>query len=375
MKRLENGVPVIGSNCGEVALDVLVANHFERMQDEWMVVTDHSRDADPKEAMRYWVNYFRDQIISESSDLQEYLAVDQNILTDQEKNRLAQALEQVDLEAQEMARQVSYYGDERIRAGFAEIEAQENDHIFKGVEVSMLPDGSFDTSMVEAGEFQYVNCSIHPKVDSAGFAEIITDAQKYTDLVVSGIQEPHVNVFCHIGYGCEPGFAEKLDWDRIAEAALKNGVAVEINLKELMDYIYKDMFRYEEDPKDKSKPVYKVDENDYRQVFEDRLPKLVPFLSSGTIMQKLQPYIKRGLKIAINTDEHKSSFTERDKVEEKYPKLNGASSMRFWRCLKIAEGYFNERFEQFGVKKEQIINTYTYEEMLDFLSKHNSHQS
>lgn len=232
--------------------------------------------------------------------------------------------------------------------------------ILKGVEASIRLDGSFDTPLIDEGRAQWVNASIHPEIDEEGFKDITSNPKKYTDLVIRGIENPKTNNIGHIGFDCPPDLTGRLDWEQIAEAAIKNKVSIEINLKELTDYIYKDLLNYDKFPKnDKS----------YLKDLKEALPRLIPLLSDSLIRKTLSPYFERGLKIAINSDEHKNNFirtkVERDKISEEYLDRD----FRYWRILKEVENYFNIIFKEASIKKENIINTYSFAELEKFRKK------
>ena len=188
--------------------------------------------------------------------------------------------------------------------------------------------------------------------------EIVKDPQKYSDLAIKGINNPKTNIMCHIGYGCKGFNHKKFDWSRIAEEAIKNNVALEINLGILMKHIFKNILS---DPEFSGKEKY--------EKFEQELPRLIPILGHEEIRNKLKEYFAKGLKISINTDEHKNPFIDVDYKNEQAVGEFKKRDLRFWRALKIVEKYFNKIFQELEIKKENIINTYSPEELQKFLEK------
>ncbi|MBU4360380.1 hypothetical protein KKA66_00790 [Patescibacteria group bacterium] len=71
-----------------------------------------------------------------------------------------------------------------------------------------------------------------------------------------------------------------------------------------------------------------------------------------------------------DTDEHKNKFVKAENVtKDDYTEVIKDRGHRFWRCMKIAEKYFNELFNELGIKKENIINTFSVEELEKFIKK------
>lgn len=352
-----------GSNCGQVPLEVLIRYHSQEMLDDFIAITEHSRDADPQKALRGVTDWFRNMYLNNEAWLKTNFNKTKNELSQEDHSA-------IERQAATNAGKLIFYGDERLEEILSDIEKLQTREglpikIIKGVEANLKPDGSFDTPMIEEGKFELVNCSIHPEIDEK-LEEIVKDPERYTDLVVAGIRNSRTNIMCHIGYGAEKGFAEKLDWDKIASAALENNVAIEINLKELMDFIYKEIMNYKKYPKD---------DVTYRQIFKEKLPELVPLLSSPQIREKLKPYFEKGLKIALNTDEHAVKFI--GKKVERVPETGELlvtsefkpRDLRFWRCIKMVEKYFNDISQDANIKLENIVNTYSPEQLEQFIKK------
>ena len=248
--------------------------------------------------------------------------------------------------------------------------------MLKGIETSILPDGTLDTPLIDQEKFELVVVSIHPNVDNQAFEEIVSDPVKYGELVTRAVENPHANIVGHIGYGCKPKnksenpvrnsmgeemneFNELLDWNSIAESALAHKVALEVNLKGLFKFLHKDILDENKFPKS---------EVGYKKAFESKLAELVPIISSDGVMSRLQPYFSEGLKLAVNTDKHSSPFVEYD-IEDNSKTIINSPGHRYWVCMKILERYFNERFGKFGVKLENVINSYSTEKLESFLQK------
>ena len=345
-----------GSNCGHIPLEVLARYHDKEMVNEYLAITEHSRDASPGIALEGITNWFLGIRLQDSVWLEENIG--------KPKAEIPEDVDRVKELIQDDVELVATYGDERLQTILNDIEQLSADgmpiKIFKGVEANLLPDGSFDTGMVDKGKFELVNCAIHPNVDPDGFAEIIQDPEQYTDLVVKGMQHPQTNIMAHIGYGLEPAIVEQLDWDEIAQAAQENKVAIEINLKELMMFIYDEVMDYEKYPKT---------DTSWRDYLKDKLPELIPILSSEAIAGTLKKYFSQGLMIAINTDEHKSKFIDTKTTKDGVLSGFKERDKRFWIAMKIVERYFNQLFEQTNISQENILNTYSVEQVEEFFQK------
>ena len=346
-----------GSNCGDIPLQVLAKYHALEMRNEYIAITDHSRDGDPQKALAGITKWFEDMYLKNEDWLEKAFGKKKGELTEDEKIIIQK-------KAAAEAEKLALYGDERIEEVLREIDQlREGDipiTVLKGIEANLLPDGSFDTPMVKQGKFELVNCSIHPNVDGEGFQSVITDPKKYSELAIKGIENPKVNIMCHLGFDCPPEMMESLDWPAIAEAAIKNDVAIEINLKDLMDSIYKEFLNYDKYPKN---------DTSYIAEFKEKLDQLVPILSSEKIRKALKPFFQEGLKISINTDAHKIKFVESKVTEEGITENFKERDFRFWRCLKILEKYFNDIFSELDITRGNIINTYSRDDLEKFISK------
>lgn len=343
-----------GSNCGQVPLQVLVKYFSHEMLNDYTAITEHSRDGNPELAIKGVSKWF----------LEMYLQNVEWLLKNYRKNREQLTEEEIDeikKTAEEEAKKVVFYKDERLEQVNSAIDnLDEPIRTIKGVEANLMPNGSFDTDMAEDGKFELVNCSIHPQVDKKNFEKIISDPGRYSDLVVKGIANPATNVMCHIGYGLKKEIIENLNWEKIFSEAVSRQVAVEINLKEIMEFIYDEIL-------DENK--FLKDSLYYEKYFKEKMPRLVPILGDKKIAPTLKEYIERGLKLAINTDEHKNPFIKTQTTIDKTDYQFNQRSIRFWRCMRELEKYFNDKFNELGVKKENIINTYSEKDLNNFLNK------
>ena len=360
-----------GSNCGNVALTVLAEHQLEKLGHLFLGVTDHSRDPAAfsekvKEDVTQW---FYKLYLNDDQWLQKTFGeqkTKQNLTDDEKKG--------INTLASNLAEELINYDDGRLKANLQNIDHLAKDlgnsvRLFKGVEVNLMPNGSFDTEMVERGEFELVNVSFHPGIErdkegnlvgEPADLEIVKDPKKLSDLFVTGIKHPKTNIICHIGYGVpDYDVVKELDWERIAEAAIGNQVAIEINLKVLMDYIYKEILDYKK---------YPAGDVSYRKKLRDKLPALVPIISDPAIAERLKPFFAQGLKITINTDLHKLPDLAK-KEEEPEKAAFSLRNIKYWRSLKIVEQYFNELFKELGIGPEHIINTYDVPELEKFLGK------
>jgi histidinol phosphatase-like PHP family hydrolase len=355
-----------GSNCGHISLKSLVDYYCKIMKNKGVVVTDHSREPNVDKALPGYKKWFEKIYIENRWGKNKK----EEELSEQEKIEMKK-------EVDDCAKKIAAYGDERLTANLEEINqlaSMDSFRIFRGIEANLTPDGNFDTPMVERGEFEVVNCSIHPSQDKR-FNKIIDNPQKYTELVIKGIKHPKTNIMCHIGYGSYPSgtpkekrekvvynFTNKLDWASIAEAAIENNVAIEINTKNLRSFICNKICNYEKYPKG---------DMSYVDDFKKELPALIPILSSKKIRNQLKPYFKQGLKIAIGTDEHGIDLTKKRAGELTDPNQKPPQEIirRFWRCVKLTEKYFNDIFSDLDIKKENIINTYSVEKLEKFFKK------
>jgi histidinol phosphatase-like PHP family hydrolase len=348
-----------GSNCGKVPLEVLVNYHARKMQNDYLAITEHSRDASPEKALKGICAWFKGMYMNDADWLRQRFNKDAKDLSEKD-------LEEIEKLSEEDAHGLVEYGDERILEIYKGIDDLKKEDIgdfkvLKGVEISLLPDGSFDSDIIKNSQLEFVNCSIHPEVDPERFKNLINDPKKYSDLVVKGIEAPRVNNIGHVAYGCPEDFAESLDWKKIAQKAIEHKVSLEINLKKLMDHIYKEMLDYKKYPKnDKS----------YLEAFRTKLPELIPIISSAGIRGELAEYFSSGLMIALNTDEHNNPYARGGKKisggdEYEFPDID----FRFWRCLKEVEIYFNEIFNDAGIKKENILNALTNNDLRKFIGK------
>lgn len=340
----------VGSNCGELPLDALAEYHLEgeKPLQEYIAITEHSRDPCPKEALEGISKWFQAMYL-------KALGKPESELTPEEGNTIKRNVDYYTKELMD-------YGDERLERILEEIDKVSKDkevQIIKGIEVTMCIDGTFDTKMVEEGAFELVNVSIHPSQNEEGFEPILKSPELYTQLILKGLSNKKTNIMCHLQRDA-PKFEargwklEDLGWEEIAATALKNQVAIEINLKNF----YNNYLNGAVDaPRNRDNTTLK-----------EELPELIPILSSKNIRDRLRPYFEKGLKISINTDEHENPFAQ-DIALGVDPTKARKRNFQFWRSMKIMEGYLNELFQDAGITKESIINTYPLEKLKRFLKK------
>lgn len=220
-------------------------------------------------------------------------------------------------------------------------------------------------------------------------------ADKLTEHFKSALNLKHVNILGHPHCHIHPAIIERVDWIEIAEEAIKNNVAIEINIQDLMKESAEMMRQINKYPFDSKTENYKTH---LRKKLEEGI---IPLLSSEKIMNQLKPFFAKGLKIAINTDAHKifyqpkNGFIENPEYEKFLPetkisqnikeqlkekwgnisetemmdKLRTLLNIRFWYGMKLAEKYLNDKFEKYDIKRENVINLYSLEKLENFLKK------
>lgn len=348
-----------GSNCGKIPAEVLAAYYGETIGYQYLGLTDHSRDASPDKAVEGVTAWFSELYQRDAGWLQRRFGVDSSAKLTTEQRAIIGDI------AEKQAQRLALYGDERLRGNLASVEtvnAKEDApiRVFKGVEVNILPDGSLDTKLVDEGAFELVNVSLHPNVRPSEFASVIRDPDAYVECITRGMKHSRANIVSHIGFGCERDFAEKLDWDRIAQTAIEHDVAIEINLKELMDFINGPLM---------DEKQYPGDSTGWQKALQERLPSLIPLVSSPAIRARLKTYVGKGLRFAVNTDEHANRFIEITGTPE-LPKVKTKDrGYRFWRALKIVEQYCNDCFADLGVTRDNLVNSYSLDRLQAFLQK------
>ena len=312
-----------GSNCGYVPMEAMADYYSREMFNSFIAITNHSRDGSPKEAVRGITQWFEGMYLANSEWINKEFGKSSSELNEDEFAIIKER-------AGRLAEQLALYKDKRLQQVNLDIDQIKNKNIkiFKGVEANLMTDGDFDTDMVAAGEFDIVNCSIHSSIDEEAFIPVINDPGKYSDLTIKGIKNPRTNIICHIGRGLTEEIFTKLQWADIFEEARNNQVAVEINIQPLMDFIYKEMFNYDKFPKNTT---------GYVEYLKEQLPRLVPILEEKNIQAPLAENIAEGLKIAINTDEHKNGFIDTETTEEGTKYSFKERGIRFWRCMKAVE--------------------------------------
>mgnify|MGYP001610976263 CR=1 FL=1 len=176
-------------------------------------------------------------------------------------------------------------------------------------------------------------------------------------MLCKGIKHRQTNILCHPERDCPPELLEQLDWDRIAQEALDQHVALEINLKNLLQFINEDLMDETHYPKDSAS---------WQSALRKKLSELIPLVSSPVIRERLRPYIAQGLVLAINTDEHKNRFID---IPAEGEIQFRSREFRFWRALKIVEEYCNTVFHALGATKKNLLNTYSLDALQQFLRK------
>ncbi|MCK5416344.1 hypothetical protein KAI92_02865 [Candidatus Parcubacteria bacterium] len=345
-----------GSNCGSIPLEALLSYHNQEMKNEFIAITEHSRDGNTDKAISGMTDWFMGMYLSNKDWLWKNFSKGKDSLSKADLDELKKI-------AIEKAKEVAEYGDERIQEILDDIDTLSSSSglkVFKGIETSLMPDGSLNTEMIKKGKFDMVNCAIHSDIDKEKFYPIINDPEKYSELILKGVENKKVNILSHIGNDLNEDVIEKLKWKEFAEKAIKNKVAIEINLKKLITFIYEEILDYDKYPKDSV---------DYRKILQSKLDELIPIISSDNIRNQLKPYFSQGLKIAINTDEHENKFinstTDKNGTDFSFKPRD----LRYWRAIKIVEKYFNDIFSELGIEKKNIINTYSKEELEEFFKK------
>lgn len=107
-------------------------------------------------------------------------------------------------------------------AAIRALDAQEGVRLLAGIECDIRPDGTMDLADDCLAALDIVIASIH-----SGFNQ---DRQQMTDRIVRAIENPYVDVIGHLtGRLILKRAAYAVDIDAIVEAAVRNGVALEIN--------------------------------------------------------------------------------------------------------------------------------------------------
>lgn len=405
-----------GSNCAfdQLPLELLEKIWFDVLKNPVLYITNHAREGsiDPSEKDPEKINkkldgiikWFAEKYLNNPKWIKEKFNKTKEELTEIEKNIITKL-------AEEQAQKLMLYGNERLEKGLKQIESMENDQIRPGLEMNIIPilDNNNIVSLKLDGE-DFINKnkdqikgpiigSIHPETNSywEKFTEKyyknpeapeLTDelvqelSKKFTNILLKAADLEKINILAHPHYKILPQIIENLDWDLIAKNAAENKVAIEINIQ---DYMKKAVNKVMTDIKN-----FPLGENDYIKFLENNL-NTIPLISSDKIMKQLKPRFQEGLKIAINTDEHRMFYQPKKGFkndEEKYNQLLPEGSIktidkhdkdtmrkqlniRFWRSLKILEQYFNEKFLEYGIQKENIINLYPQEKLEKFLKKEN----
>ncbi len=94
--------------------------------------------------------------------------------------------------------------------------------VFSGTECDILPDGRLDFSEATLAQLDYVVVSVH-----SSFRQ---DRETMTQRIIKAIEHPHVTMLGHLtGRLLLEREGYEVDVDRIVDAAIANGVAIELN--------------------------------------------------------------------------------------------------------------------------------------------------
>ncbi len=124
------------------------------------------------------------------------------------------------------ARYANGLSPERLRAQREEVEAARAAHpgvlVLHGVECDIMTDGSLDLPDDCLASLDFVIASVH--------TELGMERDRMTARLVRAVSHPLVRVLGHpLGRRLLEREASQFDWEPVLEAALKNGVAIEVN--------------------------------------------------------------------------------------------------------------------------------------------------
>jgi DNA polymerase (family 10) len=114
--------------------------------------------------------------------------------------------------------------DKQFETFFQKIDNMDfgNINVLKGAEVDILEDGKLDLSNKTLDEMDCVIASIHSK--------LLMNEEEMTKRVINAIDSGHVNIFAHpTGRLINEREPYKINLEKVAEAAERNNVALEIN--------------------------------------------------------------------------------------------------------------------------------------------------
>ena len=136
------------------------------------------------------------------------------------------------------ARYANGLHEDAVYSQWAEIDALNNDlpenfRILKGIESDILGDGSLDYSEEILSRFDFVVASVHSIMKM--------DIRTATTRLIRAIENPHTHILGHCsGRILLRRSAYPLDYEKISDACIANGVAIELNAHPSrldMDYI------------------------------------------------------------------------------------------------------------------------------------------
>lgn len=443
------------SNCAGTVLEPTASLYLKTLKNNFFVKTDHFSDGYAgaettseeikKEKIKGVIGWFE----------KLYKNYPELVKQDFGKENFGELTTKERQEIEKISESLMYHGDKRAELGLKKVKEINKQlkigKILFGFECNVIPDnngklhldaenfikthkneitgpiiGSLhvcaDPCYEKFKDATYQNTNLTPELAKKMASEL---TEKIIEAAGLGI-----NILAHTGYGIHPEITNNLDWPRIAEALIENNAAFEINIQNVMKEIGKTLIDIEKFP---------ISQINYREHLIKKLEEdIIPFMNSKKIMNALKPYFKKGLKIAINTDEHKIFYQPRiplekneenknlfpesrinlDKIKnsikqdpenlkKEHPEfvaliekineiksetktrvenlkkqgkiingeitdekvLSGLLNRRFWNAIKIIEYYFNNKFKEYEISKDNIINLFSPEKLKNFLNK------
>jgi len=77
-----------GSNCGSIPLEALLSYHHQEMKNEFIAITEHSRDGNTGKAISGMTDWFMGMYLSNNAWLQKNLLKDKYSLSEVDLNKL-----------------------------------------------------------------------------------------------------------------------------------------------------------------------------------------------------------------------------------------------------------------------------------------------